>query len=331
MVDLPPRRSSGARRLDLGDAIELLPLDGGVGPEDVALDPDGRIYTGVRLFPGVDGGAILRVTPGTGLVEVVANTGGRVLGVEPHPDGFVVCDAERGVFLLDPDSGRLDLLVDRVNGEPLSFANNAAVGPDGTIYFSQSTTRYAFAASLAEEFEAVPSGRLLAFRPHTGETEVLLTGLTLANGVAVLPGRNAVLVAESLACRLQRVCISGQQRGSSTVLDVSLPGCPDNAASSADGARTWVALPAKRTNVTDWFARHPRVRAGVYRLERRRERGQSSGRKSMVIRLGPDSSIDLEIDLGDRYRHVTGVREHNGHLYLAGLVERALARVKVEL
>jgi sugar lactone lactonase YvrE len=326
VVDLPPRRPSGARRIDLGDAVELLPLDGAVGPEDVAFDNEGRIYTGVRIYPGVDGGAILRMTPGSDRVDLVANTGGRVLGVEPHPDGFVVCDAERGVFMLDPHRSRLDLLVDRVDTEPLRFANNAAIATDGTIYFSQSTTRYDFAASLAEEFEAVPSGRLLAHHPGTGVTEVLATDLNLANGVAVLPGGDAVVVAESLACRLRHVCLSGDQRGTASVLDVSLPGYPDNACTSSDGSRTWVALPAKRTALTDWIARHPRARAGLYRLMQNRER---RGNQSMVVRLGPDSSIDLEIDLGGSYRHVTGIREHSGYLYLAGLVESTLARVKL--
>lgn len=304
------------------DRVELQILDGALGPEDVALDADGSVYTGVR------DGRILRVNFGHTGVEVVADTGGRVLGIEPHPEGFVVCDAERGVFLLDPKSGRLDLLVDQVDGDPIHFANNAAVAGDGTIYFSQSTTRYEFAESLAEELEAIPTGRLLAIHPDSGETEVLAEGLALANGVAALPGGEAVLVAESMRCRLLRVTVRGEARGRVEPFVDPLPGYPDNAAPALSGKGTWVALPAIRTALTDWFARSPRARSFIYPVLRRR--GKGTPQSSMVVLVGNDGRVTLELDGSRRlYRHITGVREHDGYLYFGGLFERAIARVRV--
>ena len=57
------------------------------GPEDVVIDADGHLYT------GLGDGRILR-SPRGGPPTVVADTGGRPLGVEVDADGgLVVCDA----------------------------------------------------------------------------------------------------------------------------------------------------------------------------------------------------------------------------------------------
>ena len=46
-----------------------------------------------------------------------------------------VCDARRGLLAVDPGSGTVRPLVDRVAGEAMKFCNNAAVTRDGTIFF----------------------------------------------------------------------------------------------------------------------------------------------------------------------------------------------------
>src|SRR5262245_18289451 len=61
----PNTRLNGVGRLPLGEAF---------GPEDVAFDADGRLYTGVA------DGRILRFRPDGGEPETFARTGGRPLG-----------------------------------------------------------------------------------------------------------------------------------------------------------------------------------------------------------------------------------------------------------
>jgi len=321
-IHLPPRHELPGTTIGVLGELEFQTLGGARGPEDVVIEEDGAVLT------GVDDGRILRVRPGRATPEVVADTGGRVLGIEPHPEGYVVCDAIAGVFLLEPGSGRLDLLFDRVDGEPLRYANNAAVGADGTIYVSQSSTRHPFEATLAEELEGVPSGRLLAHAPASGRTEVLASGLGFANGVAVDPGGGAVIVAESLLARLSRVPVGAGGTGAPEVL-ADLPGMPDNLAPTADGTGVWVALPAPRSSMLDAVLARPRLRQAIYALLRRLPGGAGAGPGS-VVEVGFDGTVRRWlVDPQPPYRNITGAREHDGWLYLAGLTESRLARVRL--
>ena len=91
----PAAAPSRARRRH--SDVPLPPLDvvdvGGPGPEDVVVAGDGSVYTGTA-----DGlvRRIRRFRDEPARVDVVADTGGRPLGVEWLPDGrLLVCDAER--------------------------------------------------------------------------------------------------------------------------------------------------------------------------------------------------------------------------------------------
>ena len=94
----------------------------GVGPEDVVIDSRERIVTGLAS------GEILAFPTSGDAPTVLANTGGRPLGIEREPDGggLVICDAQRGLLRLD-DSGRIETLVDSYEGQRLRFTNNAAI------------------------------------------------------------------------------------------------------------------------------------------------------------------------------------------------------------
>src|SRR5690349_18227535 len=100
---------------------------GGRGPEDVMFDASGAVVT------GTGDGRLLRLGP-AGSHTVVADTGGRPLGVQPCPDGSVlVCDHDRGLLRVAAD-GTVEVLVDTVDGAPLRFASNVVQGRDGTIW-----------------------------------------------------------------------------------------------------------------------------------------------------------------------------------------------------
>jgi sugar lactone lactonase YvrE len=65
-------------------------------------------------------GRIVRISPDGGEQTVVADTGGRPLGLHVARDGRVlICDCDRGLLALDPRSGTLEVLVDHVEGRPL--------------------------------------------------------------------------------------------------------------------------------------------------------------------------------------------------------------------
>jgi sugar lactone lactonase YvrE len=307
------RARSGPRPLP---PLRRLEVDG-AAPEDVVVDDAGRVVT------GVDDGRVLRVGPDGG-VEVVADTGGRPLGIELLGDGrLLVCDARRGLLAVDPATSAVEVLVDRVAGEPMRFCNNAAVAADGTVYFSDSSRRFGIDHWRADLLEHSGTGRLLRRDPG-GAVEVLLDGLQFANGVALAADGSFVTVAETGAYRLTRLWLVGERAGQTDLLADNLPGFPDNLSTGAGGL-LWVALGSPRNPLLDRLhRRHPALRRAVWALP---ERVQPKPVRTLWV-LAVDAGGAVVHDLqgpGDDYTMVTGVREHGGRLYLGSLAERAVA------
>ena len=294
----------------------------GSGPEDVVIDRDGRVLT------GVDDGRLLRLSDEGRTVEQVADTGGRPLGIELLADDrLLVCDAERGLLAVDPHSGTVETLVrgrESAAGKPLTVCNNAAVTRDGTVYFTDSSQRFGLQHWMADLLEHGGTGRLLR-RDASGEVTELLDGLHFANGVALAADESYVVVAETGAYRLRRVWLTGPRTGESEVLTDNLPGFPDNLSTGASGL-VWVALATPRNPVMDWTApRHPLLRKGVWALPPA-VHAKLEARTTWVVAVDGEGRIVRDLQTtGERYHMVTGVREHDGRLYLGSLRERSVA------
>ena len=291
---------------------------GGTGPEDVAVREDGTVYTGVK------DGRILRLAPDGG-VETVADTGGRPLGIEVHPDGdLVVCDAYRGLLRVDPSTGSLTVLVEEVDGERMLLCDNAAVAPDGTIYFSDSSRRFTLAHWRADLMEHSGTGRLLR-RDPAGRVEVLLSGLQFANGVALSGDGSFVAVAETGAYRVTRLWLTGPRAGQTDTLVDNLPGFPDNLSTGSDGL-LWIAIPSPRNPVLDWaHARPPWVRRAIWGLPQGLQ--PPPEHTTWVLAVDADGRVVRDLQGRHGYHMVTGVREHHGTLYLGSLVDTSVAAV----
>jgi sugar lactone lactonase YvrE len=290
----------------------------GRGPEDVLVDESGRVLTGVA------DGRLLRLAPDGRQVEVLADTGGRPLGLEWLPDGGVlVCDARRGLLRADPTSGAVEELVTEVDGQPLVFCNNAAVAPDGTIYFSESSRRLGIDHWKGDLLEHGGTGRLLR-RGLADEVTVLLDGLHFANGVALAPDGSFVVVAETAAYRLTRLWITGPRAGERDVLADNLPGFPDNIATGTDGL-IWVAMGSPRDRTLDrLLPRNPLLRKAVWAMP---DRLQPRPRHTVwVYAFSPDGEVvhDLQAP-GERFGFVTGVRERHGTVHLGSLTGDCVA------
>ncbi|MEU9481017.1 SMP-30/gluconolactonase/LRE family protein [Streptomyces sp. NPDC048191] len=240
---------------------------GARGPEDVVADAYGRVIT------GVEDGRILRVhgigDPHTARVEVLAETGGRPLGLEPLPDGgLLVCDAERGLLRVDPvegAAGSVRVLADSAAGERLRFCSNVVALPDGAVYFTVSSRRYPLHQWIGDILEHTGTGRLLRLPPAGGEPEVLLDGLQFANGLAVGGDGSFLVVAETGACRLTRYHLTGPRAGRADLF-ATLPGMPDNLWREGPDGPLWVALASPRVPPLDLLHRTPpAVRAAAAR------------------------------------------------------------------
>ncbi len=317
-----PPRSRGRGRPTL-PPIRLIQVNG-LGPEKVIVDRDGYLLT------GMDGGRILRVRPDGREIFEVADTHGRPLGMAIMPDGgLAVCDAYRGLLRVEPGTGRVGLLADQVGGEPMQFCKSVAVAADGTAYFTDASRRFGLHEWKAELLEHSGSGRLLR-RDRDGSVQVLLDGLQFANGVALGPGEQAVIVAETGSFQLVRYWLAGPKTGTSEVLTPSLPGYPWDVALGSD-RRLWVAIASARHWVLDLLAeRNPVLRKTLWALP---ERVHPKPVPSIaLLAVDPDSGIverDLHGPSDCEFQAVTGVAEQDGTLYLSGVAARALGAVDV--
>ena len=293
---------------------------GGAGPEDVVVDADGHVYT------GLEDGRLLRLPSDGGEPELLADTGGRPLGLELHPGGgLVVCDADKGLLHLAPNDG-LETLVDRFEGEPFKFTNNAAVAADGTIYFTDTSRRFGIAGYKLDLLEHSGTGRLFARRPD-GEVEQLLDGLQFANGVALDPEERYLLVAETGAYRIRRLWLRGDQAGRDEIFVDNLPGFPDNL-STGEGV-FWVAMPTPRDRILDALLPRPWLRNIIARLP---DRLQPQPKRHGFV-LGLDAAGTVVHNLQDpsgRVAMTTGARQHGDKLYLGSLSEPTVAVYRLE-
>lgn len=308
----PNDRLAGAERL----------LEGaGVGPEDIACAEDSTIFT------GLEDGRILWVAL-DGSFRELANTGGRPLGMELDKimRRLIVADAQRGLLAITP-KGEIEVLTDTVDGQKIKFADDVAVAGDGTIWFSDASMDHGYKENLYNFLEGRPSGRLLSYNPGNQQTRVHMDGLFFANGVAMGPGDEYVLVTETGAGRVHRLWLQGEKAGQRDLFASNLPGMPDNI--SFNGSDTfWVAMPSLRAAL-DSQAQWPAVRKLLSHLPQD-VLAAGVAPYAFVVALGLDGQVkDNRQNTGDGYNMITSANECNGSLYLGSVTQHALARVQL--
>lgn len=301
--------------------VETLGAAAAPGPEAIAIDARGRVHTGTR------DGRVLRLDPATGAFETLASTGGRPLGLAFDRDGrLYVADARRGLLALTP-SGALESLATGAGGVPFGLADDVDVGPDGTVYFSDASSRFGVDATREDVLEHGGKGRLLAFHPDTGETEVLLAGLQFANGVAVSGDGSFLVVNETGAYRLTRYWLAGPRRGTAEPFLENLPGLPDNVTWSPARQAFWVALFSPRVPALDVLAAWPRLRKVVLRLPRFTQPEPAHVARALAVDLQGRVVEYLEDASPSAYAPVTSVRERDGVLWLGSLEHDGIGRI----
>jgi sugar lactone lactonase YvrE len=299
--------------------LDVIPLPGS-GAEDVAVDSSGAIYTGTRE------GYLLRISPDGRSVERLAQTGGRPLGIEVHPDGWlVVCDAHRGLLRVNPSTGEITELVTAIDSRPMRFTNNCAVAKDGTIYFSDSSQHFGLEEFKGDLLSHTSSGRLIRRAPD-GTITVLLDDLDFANGVALAQDESFVLVAETGGYRVTRLDLAGPEAGRRSVIIDNLPGIPDNMSTGSDGV-FWIAMPTARNRLLDLLLSRPGfLRSAVWSMPERLQPDVT--RITWVVGIDGEGDVVHNLQAsGKDFHYVTGVREHDGRLYLGSLVEPGVAIV----
>jgi hypothetical protein len=295
----------------------------GRGPEDIALGPDGLIYTGLE-----DGSIVRLKADGSTPPQVYARTGGRPLGMKFSAYGaLIVADARRGLLSVTAD-GTVTVLAVKAGGVPIAFADDLDIGADGTIYFSDASRR-GLDHFVLDAWEGKPSGRLLAYDPATQETRVLLEGLHFANGVALAPDGSYVLVNETLAYRVTRLWLTGPKAGTHDVFLDGLPAFPDNISSDGLGV-FWIALPAPRNDTLDGLSERPLLRRMLFAFFSLLGQDEPNAAYGWAIAVDRNGRVVANLqDPSGRIHDVTSVKRFGDMLVLGSLSMDAIATLPV--
>ena len=220
------------------------------GPEELAVGPDGRIYTGT-------GDGFIRRFTLDGDIEDFANTGGRPVGMDFHPDGTLyVADAYKGLLKVSPD-GVVTPITNEIDGKPIvGFLDGVRAGSDGMIYVTLASEKYPLHEYLYDLLEARPNGQLLRYDPTQDTFEVIADGLYFPNGIGFEPNGEYLLVAETATYRVSRYWLKGEKAGTVDIFAENLPGFPDGVNYDSEG-NILVSLSSKRNAELDGMHASP--------------------------------------------------------------------------
>jgi ribose transport system permease protein len=314
--------------------VEIIGLGAVESPEDVILDDDDYLYCGTRH------GDIVRFAPPDYRThEVYAHIGGAPLGMSWDRDrNLLVCvggmglykiDRARNVIKVTDETNRSTFSV--VDDSRLRLADDLDIAPDGRIFFSEATIRYEMHDWPVDALESRGNGRIICHDPKTGKTHTALRNLIFPNGVCTAHDGQSILFAESWACRVNRLYISGPKAGQMERVIDRLPGYPDNINRASDGTY-WAAIMGMRSPALDVALRMPGFR------------------KRMARRIAPDQWLYPNLNIGcvirfndrgevleslwdqgaENHPMITSMREHKGYLYLGGITNNRIGRVKLE-
>ncbi|MDE3175839.1 MAG: SMP-30/gluconolactonase/LRE family protein [Pseudomonadota bacterium] len=312
---------------------EPIALDMIEGPEDVILDRHDHLYTVNR------NGSIIRfLAPDYKVREEFARIGGRPLGLAFDRDqNLLVCVAGMGVYGVKPDRTAFKV-TDRTtrtrtrlkDDSRLYLADDLDVAPDGRIYFSEASTRYELTDWALDGFEGRGNGRLICHDPKTGSTKTILKNLTFPNGVCVAHDGQSVLWASTWLCQVNRYWIAGPKAGTNELLIDNLPGYCDNINRASDG-KYWLALVGLRSPAYDLAMANPSFRVRMVKQIPPDEWLCPGINYGCVIKFDDDGVVSESLWDPEGHSHptITSVREHKGFLYIGGLENNRIGRIRL--
>lgn len=303
--------------------LELFPTPGTHGPEDVAVDDEGRIYV------GVEGGQILRYASDGSNPEVFANTGGRPLGLDFDSDGnLIVADGFKGLLSVGP-SGGVEVLCTEAGDRPFGFVDDVDVDSHNVAWFSDASHKFGPEThGMEDALENAPNGRLVKYDIASGECAIVLTDLHFANGVAVSPDDTYVLVNETMRYRTKRVYVRGPRAGVVETFIDNLPGFPDGISTGEDGI-FWLAIFTPRNALLDSAGPKPWLRKVIRRIPSALQ--PKPERHPFVLGLDENGNVvyNLQDADGKSFAKSTSAEQVGDWLYIGSLTEPKWGRIRI--
>lgn len=291
------------------------------GPEAIALDAQGLIYTGC-----IDG-RVMRFDAEGKNGQLLVNTGGRPLGLKFAPDGrLIVADAAKGLIHVD-ENGVINVLATEADGTRFGFTDDLDISADGMVYFSDASSKFGHHEVMADFMEHGANGRLLRHDLNTGRTDVLVADLHFPNGVALGPDDAFLLLNETAEYRVARYWLKGDKVGTLEPFIENLPGFPDNITFDDAGQRFWLALYGPRSADLDALLPKPFLRKVVYRLPAAVQPAPVMHGFVLALDLEGRVIANLQGAGEGAYAPITSAIAHGGHLYLGSLIAPSMARI----
>lgn len=292
-------------------ATERLALHQLHAAEDVLVDTNQRLYA-------TDGSRVVRLSPAGKSLETLANPGGQTLGLAwLNPDMLVVANQPLGLFTVNIHSKTIQHLPT----PGVHYANSIAVGRDGqTLYFSESSNRYYGEPwkYLYDLLEAKPHGSLYALNIKSGRLTRLLDQLYYANGVALSPNEDYLLVNETYRYRIHRYWLKGPKAGQNDIFADNLPGFPDGLSWDTKSGHYLAALFTVRNPVVDKLHQAPFLKAQLAKLPR--FLWPKPKHYGLVIALNPEGRIvESWQDPSGKIFAISSARRIGDRLYLGSL------------
>jgi sugar lactone lactonase YvrE len=318
----PPMAGPYAPNEELRKA-DLLALGAIRGPEDIAVDAQGRIYS------GLEDGTIIRLRP-DGSPEKWASIDGRPLGLKFDSSGnLIVCNGYGSLISVSPD-GKSTVLTTVAPDGPLAFVDDLDIAPDGVIYFTDASNKFTYGEDRRDLLETQGRGRLLSFDPQTGKTTTLLRNLYFANGVALAPDSSYVLVNETWDYSVRKYWLKGPLAGRDSRFLQNLPGFPDNINSNGRGT-FWIALFTVRNPDMDRLHPWPFAKFAMSKLPQ----ALLPQPRPYGFVLGVDESgrvtHNLQDPTGSHLKEITSALEYDGSLYLGSLHADRIGRYRLKM
>ena len=337
---LPPAPSTAADcgtpwaindRLRSATAIGLGRIE---GPEDVILDRNDNLYAGSR-----HGDIVRFLAPDYEKMEIFAHIGGTPLGMAfDRNDNLYVCIGGMGLYRVTPER-KVEKVTDETNrsyssvndDSRLRLADDLDITDDGLIFFSEATVRFEMHEWATDGLEARGNGRIICYDTNTGTTNTVIRNLKFPNGVCIASDGKSFLFAETWGCTVKRYWFDGPKKGKTEIVLDNLPGFPDNINNSSDG-NYWMSLVGMRCPALDLAWRMPGFRTRMAKRVPRDEWLFPNINTGCVLKFNENGDV-LETlwDMGGKnHPMITSMREHRGYLYLGGIMNNRIGRIKLD-
>jgi sugar lactone lactonase YvrE len=317
---------------ELLNTAEWIDLHGWYGPEDIAFDAHGNLYCGAHISKtDFSDGRLLKIDT-SGNVSVFCNTDDWVTGLHfDTKQNLIACVPNKGLVSINKE-GEMTILADKdENGNKFLIPNDVDIASDGTIFFSNTSSKYQFNLKNARRIllEVKPDGGLYSYNPKTKEIKTLIDSSFFGNGVAVSKNDDFVLMVDLTKYRIIRYWLKGDKQGKTDIFIDNLPGLPNGIARRKDGS-FWLGYTTRRDDLLDKMQPKPGMKKIIFAIPLWMQPKQEPF--GMIMHLSKDGEIlkTYYDTSGKIVSEASSVEEHNGYLYLGGDLTDHIVKYKLD-